>query len=168
MRPSEEKRGTDIAGPLPESDSDSTAPNVQHLHRTHDDYSRIDFKTLAAGVYEVAVKKLDVDGNTVSQYRAFHTFSYSKEYDMFVDPKVGEELMISLAQSGRGKVITAPLEVFDDFEELLHKVIDPRTAMLIIALVLFLLGLAVRKFKWKWIHELVRERKDKKRDGEKR
>ena len=33
--------------------------------------------------------------------------------------------------------------------------------MMILVLVLFLLDIAVRKFKFKWIHELVRERKEK-------
>jgi hypothetical protein len=33
---------------------------------------------------------------------------------------------------------------------------------MIAVLVLFLLDVAVRKFKWKWIHEIVRDNKEKK------
>jgi hypothetical protein len=33
---------------------------------------------------------------------------------------------------------------------------------MIIAIVLFLLDIAVRKFKFKWIHEMVRESREKK------
>ena len=34
--------------------------------------------------------------------------------------------------------------------------------MMIVLLVLFLMDIAVRKFKWKWPHELIRDRKAKK------
>ena len=40
--------------------------------------------------------------------------------------------------------------------------IDPRIPMMIALLILFLLDIAVRKFKWKWPHELIRDRKAKK------
>ena len=43
----------------------------------------------------------------------------------------------------------------------MHRTADPRIVMLIIAIVLFVLDVAVRKFKFKWIHELVRDRKAK-------
>jgi cellobiose-specific phosphotransferase system component IIC len=43
----------------------------------------------------------------------------------------------------------------------IHKEYDPVIPFIIIAIVLFLLDIAVRKFKFKWIHELIRERKDK-------
>jgi len=41
-------------------------------------------------------------------------------------------------------------------------------ALIIAAIVLFLLDVAVRKFKFKWIHEIIRERKEKsgKKDAE--
>ena len=39
---------------------------------------------------------------------------------------------------------------------------DPRLAFIIAAIVLFLLDIAVRKFKFKWLHEIIRERKNKK------
>ena len=41
----------------------------------------------------------------------------------------------------------------------IHKIIDPRIVFIIIALVAFLLDVAVRKFKFKWLHEIIAERK---------
>ena len=52
--------------------------------------------------------------------------------------------------------------MFDSFEKTIKRTADPRLALLIIAIVLFLLDIAVRKFKFKWIHELVRDRKARK------
>ena len=50
-------------------------------------------------------------------------------------------------------------EVFENAVEYLHVVIDPRIPFAIIIIVLFLLDIAARKFKWKWPSEIWRERK---------
>ena len=67
--------------------------------------------------------------------------------------------MIDLAASGEGVVIENddPWAVYENVAQYLHKVIDPRIVFFIIALVLFLTDMAVRKFKW--LHELIRDRK---------
>ena len=67
--------------------------------------------------------------------------------------------MEKLAADGHGVVIEDANQVFENAVKYTHVVIDPRTVMIITALVLFLLDIAVRKFKWKWPHELIRERK---------
>ena len=56
-------------------------------------------------------------------------------------------------------MITDPLQVFENAVEYLHIVIDPRTAFAIALIVCFLLDVAVRKFKWKWPGEIIRDRK---------
>ena len=43
---------------------------------------------------------------------------------------------------------------------------DPRVAFAIVIIVLFLLDVAVRKFKFKWPHEIVRERREAKSRGQ--
>lgn len=58
--------------------------------------------------------------------------------------------------------LESPLEVFEGFITDISRSIDPTLGMIIAAMVLFLLDIAVRKFKFKWIHELVREHKEKK------
>ena len=67
--------------------------------------------------------------------------------------------MAERSEDGDGFVITEPLEVFDNVIKSLHRVIDPRIVFIVIALVAFILDVAVRKFKFKWIHEIIRERK---------
>ena len=65
---------------------------------------------------------------------------------------------------GRGVTVNDPVEVFQSFAKTLHREFDPRILFLILVIVLFLLDIAVRKFKFKWPHELIREHKQKKAD----
>ena len=53
-------------------------------------------------------------------------------------------------------------DVFDNIVKYLRKVIDPRLVFIIIALIAFILDVAVRKFKFLWPHEMVRLHKEKK------
>ena len=129
------------------------------------DYSRLSFKNTEPGVYTITAVKTAEDGAvTSSETVEYKAFSYSLEYDAFRDPKDGERLMESLAEIGGGAVVSPAdhARIYADFVEFLHKVYDPRWTFVIIAIVLFLLDVAVRKFKFKWIHELVRESKEKK------
>ena len=43
---------------------------------------------------------------------------------------------------------------------------DPRLPILITAIVLFLIDIAVRKFKFKWPHEIIKERRERKLEQE--
>ena len=69
--------------------------------------------------------------------------------------------MASLASGGKGSAIQEAAEIFLTFEENLERKYDPRLLFLILAILLFLLDIAVRKFKFKWIHEIVRDRRTK-------
>ena len=80
---------------------------------------------------------------------------------MFFDNEEKAAFMAELSEDGDGFVITEPTEVFDNVVKSLHRIIDPRIVFIIIALVAFILDIAVRKFKFKWIHEIIRERKEK-------
>ena len=123
--------------------------------------SRVFFQALTAGQHEIVIEKLNADGTLASQRTLYKCFSYSKEYDEFIDNQVCAEFMASLAKNGEGVVIDPnnPYAVMENVAQFLHIQIDPRIPFLIIAMVLFLTDLAVRKFKFKWIHELVRDRK---------
>lgn len=143
--------------------ADGEASQEYKIRRTKEEgYSRLTFENPISGVYEVHVKKLGENDVVISEFRTFRAFSYSGEYNMFVDQDVAEELMKTVADKGNGSVITSPYEVFEDFVEIIHDGFNPRMLFIILILVMFLLDIAVRKFKWKWIHELVRERKAKK------
>ena len=76
--------------------------------------------------------------------------------------------MTALAADGRGIVVEYATDVFDVFDKYIHVTIDPRIGLLIAAIVMVLLDIAVRKFKFKWPHELIREYKEKKAEKAKR
>ena len=67
--------------------------------------------------------------------------------------------MTDLADFGHGVVIEDSAQVFDNVVKFLHNVIDPRIIFSIMALCLFLLDIAARKFKWKWPHEIILDKK---------
>ncbi len=125
-----------------------------------DGFTRFTIVITCPGLYEVTVQKKNAAGEVVSARSVLRTFSYSQEYNLFPeDEPIGEDYLAQIAENGKGKVITDSLEVFDSFEKTIKKTADPRLAFLIIAIVLFLLDIAVRKFKFKWIHEMIRDRK---------
>lgn len=126
-----------------------------------EDYSRVNFLTTDAGVYRILVEKKDAAG-VVSSASVYKTFSYSAEYDVFVDYEAGRKSLATLATLGKGDSIEVASEVFLEFVDKIHRVVDPRLAMIIIALILFLIDIAVRKFKFKWPHELIREFRNRK------
>ena len=88
--------------------------------------------------------------------------SYSQEYNAFADKDVAAALIASIAKYGDGEVINTAYEVYDDATKYFDRTYDPRIPFIIIVIVLFLLDVAVRKFKFKWIHEIIRERKKRK------
>jgi hypothetical protein len=83
----------------------------------------------------------------------------SKQFKQNEDRKAAQALAEELSLHTEGEVITNPLQVFDNAVEYLHIVIDPRIAFAIIIIVCFLIDITARKFKWKWPHEIIREKK---------
>ncbi len=122
-------------------------------------YSRMTFAVKESGLHTVFVQRLSATGEEISSTTVYKTLSYSKEYDAFADTEAALKLAESLTASSDGVIITDPLQVFDNAVEYLHIVIDPRIAFAIIIIVCFLLDIVVRKFKWKWPHEIIRDRK---------
>jgi len=144
-----------------------------------DGFSRVSFEIDAPGVYEIYVSKINASGVEVEgvHFKAYRSFAFSKEYDTFVDADEHDAFLSTMASSGKGNLITDTVDeqtgtpisltdqiykIYDEFEKYINVVIDPRAVLLIIALVLFLLDIAVRKFKFKWPHEIVKEVKIKK------
>ena len=126
---------------------------------------RFNFIIKDAGLYEIVIKKYDEAGVELARVVTYEAFSYSEEYNFFVEKEpIGEELMTLLATDGKGMVVTDPAEVFESFSQTIKKVLDPRVTFLILAIIFVLLDIAARKFKFKWPHELYREYKLKKAD----
>ena len=125
-------------------------------------YSRMTFATKESGMHTILVQKLDKDGNELAYTTLYKSLSYSKEYDAFVDLNAAQKLAESLSADTDGQMLTDPLQVFENAVEYLHVVIDPRVVFAIIIMACFLIDIAARKFKWKWPHEIARDRKRKK------
>ncbi len=127
---------------------------------------RFSFEIKDSGLYEIKIKKSDENGTLLSETVFYKTFSYSEEYNAFpTRAPLGAELMTILTKDGKGIVINDPADVFQNLAKTLKRSYDPRIPLLILAIVLFLLDIAVRKFKFKWPHELIREHKQKKADA---
>lgn len=122
-------------------------------------YSRFTFATKESGLHTVLVQKLDQSGKELSYDIVYKTLAYSKEYDAFADKEEARKLASELSAVSGGVEITDPYQVFENAVEYLHIVIDPRIVFAIIIIVLFLLDVAARKFKWKWPHEIIRDKK---------
>lgn len=129
-------------------------------------FARCIFVVKRTGTYEIELKKVKKDGTEVAAYTIYKSFSYSKEYDEY-NKLSGEELVKKLqniAEGGKGIFIedtSTSDRIFDSFVDAIFRVFDPRILFAIIIVVAFLLDIAVRKFKFKWPHEIIREIKKK-------
>ena len=125
-------------------------------------YSRLSFAVKESGLHTILIEKFNAENERLGFTNIYKTLSYSKEYNAFTDTKVAEDLLTLLAERSGGDVLIDPLQVFDNAIDFLHIIIDPRVLFAILILVLFLLDIAVRKFKWKWPHEIIRDRRREK------
>ena len=121
---------------------------------------RFVFNLRDAGLYEIVVKRYDEEEALISEIVIHKSFSYSEEYNYFPEREpIGEKLLAGLSEVGNGIVIEDAVEVFDTFDKTVNREYDPRLIILIIIILAVLIDVAVRKFKFKWIHEIVKERK---------
>jgi len=151
---------------------------------TTEDFLRHVFTLPGAGIYEVEIQRRN--GETViAKYTTYVIFSYSDEYNVFdeynafIDQKEGLSFLANLSRRGKGAAyITengALFRIIDDEEVassvndivaesmiILDDAYDLCTIFMTIALILFLLDIAVRKFKFKWPWEIVRDYRIKK------
>ena len=135
-------------------------------------FTRSTFIIKQSGVYKISVLKRNAAGEVVGSAEVYKAFSYSSEYDMFseitdFDPAA---LMAELAAKGNGAAVDKedPWSVFQGFVTGFDRTADPALAFMIIAAVLFLADIAVRKFKFKWPHEIVRDYREKREKKGKR
>ena len=133
-----------------------------------DNYSRLSFTVKTSGIHEIVTRKRAADGTLLAETVIYKALSYSQEYNVFTDKDAAKALSEQLATDGRGIIIEEPYQVYENAAKLRHVDIDPRIPMMIALLILFLLDIAVRKFKWKWPHELIRDSKAKKAMSQRR
>ena len=130
-------------------------------------YTRCYFGVRTPGVYSITARIVDAEGNVVenSENVIYKAFAYSDEYNLSQTEE--EEIvadMTALAQIGGGSFIEDtddPVEVIENFTIVFDREFDPRFLFLILIIIMFLMDIAVRKFKFKWPHELIREYRSK-------
>ena len=127
-----------------------------------EEFGKVNIEIKDPGVYEIHVMRQDSAGNLLAQHSIYKSFSYSSEYNIVSDTTTYAQRLATIAEAGEGVVIKEPHEIFDNVVKYLHKVIDPRIVLIITALVVFLMDIAVRKFKFKWPHEIMRDISEKK------
>ena len=153
-----------VMGPPEERE---TQPTIQSVPPSAAErYSRTEFVMDRLGIYTVLIEKKDGEGNVVSSRTIYKAFSYSDEYDAFSDGEANKLFLVQLAAEGDGNLITDTTQVYDGLKKSVDRETDPIPALAIAAIILFLLDIAVRKFKFKWLHEIVRDRKTGKNSGE--
>ncbi|MBO5481621.1 MAG: VWA domain-containing protein [Clostridia bacterium] len=132
-------------------------------------FSRCGFVLKESGVYKIVLIKYDASGAEMGRLELYKSFAYSKEYDSFLmaeEEITPQEKLTAFAEKSGGKNIQSlddPFEIFEGFITDIDLVFDPRMLFMILAIVLFLLDIAVRKFKFKWPHELIRQYREKKK-----
>jgi len=125
-------------------------------------FIRHSFSVFNPGVYEIRIQRRDNSGAAIGdEYTVFTVFSYSSEFDVFIDWAAGEGFLQHLAQLGRGSLITDGYEIFIGAETTTRHSVDPRIGFIIAAIAVLLLDIAVRKFKFKWPWEIIRDKKAK-------
>ncbi len=128
-------------------------------------YSRCGFVIKDDGIYEIKLVKHNKDGEETAFFTAYKTFSYSKEYDVTEeDAETSLKLVNNIAERGNGSVIKDledPVEVFANFVTRLTKTFDPTLLFAILIIVFMVADVFVRKFKFKWPHEIIKGWRDK-------
>ena len=128
-------------------------------------FSRASFVAAEPGVYEIVVSRLDAEGAVTGSTTVYKSFSYSAEYTPTEEDAETGALLSSLAETGGGSASLLEegntYNTFLGFITRLPRSYDPRLVLAILAIVLFLVDVAVRKFKFKWPHEIVRSIREK-------
>lgn len=119
-----------------------------------------EFASDVQGVYTLRITKTGRNGTT--EVNTYTTFSYSDEYASFPDETESFTFMESLSENGNGRMLYSAENLFGSRNESVEYFRNPALAFLITCAVLFLLDIVVRKFKIKWIHEILEDRKQKK------
>lgn len=129
-------------------------------------YSRTRFVIKLPGVYEIEILKYNSNNQLIGSNFIYKELAYSQEYDILDDGETDyTELLKNFATMGNGKFIEDledPHEIIDTFDTTLKRTFDPRYVFAIIAIICFLLDIAVRKFKFKWPHEIIQNMKKNK------
>ncbi len=121
-------------------------------------YSNATFVIKRQGNYSIKAVLTKKDGK-VYKDEIYKSFSYSKEYDMHnYDVAVIKKKLSDSCERTGGQLIDDDdvQKIFQSFVTKEEHTYDPKYLFMILAIILFVLEVAVRKFKFKWPHELIR------------
>lgn len=124
-------------------------------------YSRFSFVVKRTGTYTITLQKVNEDGSKVNKDDCiiYKSFSFSEEYDeLNRDTDADVEKLKTVAENCKGSYIDDLKDVsaiFSTFITDIKRTYDPRVLFSILIIVLFLIEIAVRKFKFKWPHEII-------------
>ena len=113
--------------------------------------------TKEAGLYTVKITKTNELGGVLSEVYRYTTFSYSKEYNPFIDASIGKEYLELICKEANGQLMDIQnlnTDVFFADPVITVSEFDPLYILVVAVIILFLLDLIARKFKFKWPHEL--------------
>ncbi len=114
------------------------------------------FNTRVPGIYTLSVSKENQSGNVVSESFEYTSFSYSEEYDVFLDSNEGFQLISQISELGNGKILYTTDGVFTEEAQVMINTYDPTILFLALMMAFFVLDIFARKFKFKWPHEIIR------------
>lgn len=135
-----------------------------------------DFITKKAGLYIIEVDEI-VNDKKVASKTTYATFSYSEEYDTFYSTEDKLHALSDLCSStftesnGEktvGKVYYGTTGIDENADKMtssLNVTINIQLPLMIIALFLFMLDIAVRKFNFLWPHEFIAKLKNKEKEN---
>lgn len=155
------KQGELVQVEIRSPETDEQGQNISNIYefKNFSGYETLEYKFTTAGIYEIEVTKLNSDGEVVARDVTYRKFSYSQEYNPFLNDNDNSSFLLSLAKSGNGKIASSVEQVFEDFVQSFYRTYDPRVLLASAILIALLLEVAVRKFKFKWPHEIVREKR---------
>lgn len=113
------------------------------------------FHMTQSGLYSVVIN------NGTEQITTYTTFSYSSEYDVFIDETESFAFLESLSRNGNGTMLFSAENLFGRQNETIERNSDLQLPFVIICIALFLLDIFVRKFKIKWPSEIREDRRKK-------
>ncbi len=137
---------------------------------TGDKFER-DFKTMKPGLYRIDVS-YTANGEKVER-SAYTAFSYSDEFDTFYDTSAKYAQLVEVCESSytetgdekiNGKVFYGTTGIEENAEQMassIEKTTNFQLPLMILALLLFVIDIAVRKFNFLWPHELIKKFKEK-------
>lgn len=123
-------------------------------------YSRSKFIIRKPGTYTIKIDKLNQAGEVIGTNTIHKSIAYSEEYNVLSDDTTDySEVLKTFARYGNGRYIEDldDPNITDSFETVVYREYDPRYVFAIIAISLFLLDVAVRKFKFRWPHEIIKK-----------